>query len=98
MKCSSRYNRCLIKQFYLSFIPKSIFFSFFCLSMYGTYILTITHIIKEYNEEDEIYNLYFFSLEQGNSSSPEADLRLSHPRPGLPPHLSGYPLYPVTGK
>ncbi|XP_022309888.2 histone deacetylase 4-like isoform X8 [Crassostrea virginica] len=33
----------------------------------------------------------------GNSSSPEADLRLSHPRPGLPPHLSGYPLYPVTG-
>ena len=66
--------------------------------MYGTYILTITHIIEEYNEEDEIYNLFFFSLEQGNSSSPEADLRLSHPRPGLPPHLSGYPLYPVTGK
>ncbi|XP_056007744.1 histone deacetylase 4-like isoform X4 [Ostrea edulis] len=34
----------------------------------------------------------------GNSSSPEADLRnLSHSRHGLPAHLSGYPLYPITG-
>lgn len=34
----------------------------------------------------------------GNSSSPEADLRsLSHPPRGLPAHLTGYPMYPVTG-
>ncbi|XP_061179793.1 histone deacetylase 4-like isoform X3 [Saccostrea echinata] len=34
----------------------------------------------------------------GNSSSPEADLRsLSHSRHGLPAHMAGYPLYPITG-
>lgn len=41
----------------------------------------------------------FIFLEQGNSSSPEADLRsLNHPPRGLPAHLGGYPIYPVTGK
>lgn len=40
-----------------------------------------------------------FFWEQGNSSSPEADLRsLNHPPRGLPAHLGGYPIYPVTGK
>uniref|UniRef100_K1QM87 Histone deacetylase n=1 Tax=Magallana gigas TaxID=29159 RepID=K1QM87_MAGGI len=35
---------------------------------------------------------------EGNSSSPEADLRsLNHPPRGLPAHLGGYPIYPVTG-
>lgn len=45
------------------------------------------------------WTFFLVFLEQGNSSSPEADLRsLSHPPRGLPAHLTGYPMYPVTGK